>query len=285
MGSELAEGGFCWLDGDFHREIKTPVNAGLLHSGLLIREGIRTLGTRLAFFREHYNQLESRLKSLGINLDSILTPEEMHRQAVNLINKNRYFGGNLLQVSIIQEYRADRGDSHCLMQCSTLDQTSYVLNRKGYVLGLYDDLNIPLERLTGLIDRSPLIDYFARLFVKAGGLDDCILFNRKGHVAGSLESTVFFRIRDRLHTPPLKDGVMPSVMRDQVMDLLAAAGDPVNDEISLRPVDIEEAEEIFLANASEGIRWVVSVDRVRYFNHTGTRLINMLNDKAFGMLS
>ena len=46
-----------------------------------------------------------------------------------------------------------------------------------------------------------------------------------------------------------------------------------------------KADEIFLANTSDGIRWVVSVDRIRYFNHTGARLVNMLNDKAFGMLS
>ena len=279
------EGGFCWLDGVFHREIKMPVDARLLHSGLVIQEGIRTMGTRLAFFREHYDHLQSRLKIFKINLPGILTPEEMHRQAVNLINKNRYFGGNLLQISIIQEYRTDRGNSHCLMQCSKLDQISYVLNRKGYVLGLYDDLNIPLERLTGDFSRSPLIDYFARLFAKARGLDDCILFNQKGYIAGSLESTMFFRIRDKLHTPPLKDGAMLSVMRDHVMELLAAAGDPVNDKLSLRPLDIEKADEIFLANTSDGIRWVVSVDRIRYFNHTGARLVNMLNDKAFGMLS
>jgi branched-chain amino acid aminotransferase len=279
------EGGFCWLDGVFHREVNTPVSAGLLHPGMVIREVIRTMGTRFAFFREHYDHLQSRLKILGIDLPEILTPEEMHHQAVNLINKNRYFGGNLLQISIIQEYRADRGISHCLMQCSTLDQTSYVLNRKGYVLGLYDDLNIQLERFTGFFARSPPLDHFARLFVKARGLDDCILLNQKGHVAGSLESAMFFRIRHKLHTPPLKDGVMLSVMRDQVMGLLSAAGDPVNDEISLRPLDIEKAEEIFLANTADGIRWVVSVNRVRYFNHTGNRLVTMLNDKAFGMFS
>jgi branched-chain amino acid aminotransferase len=209
----------------------------------------------------------------------------MHRQAVNLINKNRFFGGNRLQISIIQASGTDPGSSHCLMQCSTLDQPSYVLNRKGYVLGLYDDLNIPLDRLTGFFATSPLIDYFARRFGSAKGLDDCILLNQRGHIAGSLNATMFFRIRDKLHTPPLKDGAMLSVMRDQVMGLLAAAGDPVNEEISLRPLDMEKAQEIFLANTQDGIRWVVAVDRFRYFNHTGTTLVSMLNDKAFGKLS
>jgi hypothetical protein len=71
-------------------------------------------------------------------------------------------------------------------------------------------------------------------------------------------------------------------MRDQVIGLLAAAGDRVNDNISLRTHDIEKADEIILANALDGVRWVVAMDRFRYFNHTGARLVARLNEKAFG---
>jgi branched-subunit amino acid aminotransferase/4-amino-4-deoxychorismate lyase len=71
-------------------------------------------------------------------------------------------------------------------------------------------------------------------------------------------------------------------MRDQVIGLLTAAGDPVDDNTSLRALDIEKSDEIILANAVDGIRWVVAVDRFRYYNHTGAKLITLLNEKAFG---
>jgi len=64
--------------------------------------------------------------------------------------------------------------------------------------------------------------------------------------------------------------------------LLTAAGDRVNDNISLRALDIGEADEIILVNSVDGVRWVVAVDRFRYYNQTGVRLINLLNKKAFG---
>jgi len=274
--------GFCWLDGFFHRAIEIPIDARLFHSGIMVREEVRTRGTRMAFFPEHYESLQSRLNILHITLPDILSATEMHQQAVNLINKNRYFGGNNLRITIIHEPGLDAGTNHCLMECTALEHPAYVLNRKGYVLGLYDDLNIPLDRLTGKFARSPLLDLFARRYMTAKRLNDCILFNQQGHITGSIYSTIFFRIKDEIHTPPARDGSPLSVIRDQVAMLLTAAGDRVNDNISLRALDIGEADEIILVNSVDGVRWVVAVDRFRYYNQTGVRLINLLNKKAFG---
>jgi branched-chain amino acid aminotransferase len=276
------DGGFCWLDGFFHRVMETPIDARLFHSGIMVSEDVRTWGTRMAFFPEHYESLQSRLNLLHITLPDILSAAEMQQQAVNLINKNRYFGGNNLRITIIHEHGHDEGTSHCLMECTALEHPVYALNRKGYVLGLYDDLNIPLDRLTGKFDHPPLLDLFARHYKAARRLDDCILLNQHGHITGSMYSNIFFRIKDEIHTPPARDGSPQTVMRDQVIRLLTAVGDPVNEEISLRSLDIEKAHEIILVNALDGVRWVVAVDRFRYYNQTGTKLINLLNEKAFG---
>jgi branched-chain amino acid aminotransferase len=276
------DGGFCWLDGFFHREIETPVDTRLFNTGIVVREEVRTRGTRMAFFPEHYENLQSRLSILHISPPEILAAEEMQQQAVNLINKNRYFGGNNLRITIIHEPGYGGGTNHCLMECTTLEHPLYVLNRKGYVLGLYDDLNIPLDYLTGKFARSRLLDLFALRYMTAKRLDDCVLFNQQGHITSSISSTIFFRIKDEIYTPPARDGSPSSVMRDQVIRLLNAAGEAVDDKTSLRSLDIEKAHEIFLANTLEGIIWVVAVDKFRYYNHTGMKLITLLNEKAFG---
>jgi branched-chain amino acid aminotransferase len=237
----------------------------------------------MAFFREHYACLQSRLRILFICLEDILASEELHRQAVNLINKNRYFGGNVLRITIILE--TGTGNPHCLMECRELEDPVYALNRKGFVLGLYDDLNIPVDRLTGKIDRSPLVDFFAGRYKTSRNLDDCILFNQQGHITSSLSSSIFFRIREKIHTPPARDGSPSSVEKEQVIHILREEGNTVEENTSLRAMDIQKADEIFLTNPCDGIRWVVAVNRFRYFNRTGARLIARLNDKAFGMVN
>ncbi len=273
-------GGFCWLDGVFHREDHTPLNAGLLHAGIVISEEVRTRGTRMAFFREHYDCLRSRLSILHLKLAEGLTWEALHRQAENLINKNRYFGGNVLRITVIHD--TGTGINHCLMECREMGDPVYVLNRKGLVLGLYDDLNIPVDRLTGKIGRSSLVDFFARRYMAARNLDDCFLFNQQGHITSSLFSSIFLRIRKKIHTPPARDGSPLSVIKEQVIRILGENGDLVDEKTSLRAMDIERADEILLVNTLHGIRWAVAVDRFRYYNRTGPELIAQLNDKAFG---
>jgi branched-chain amino acid aminotransferase len=275
------EGGFCWYDGFFHRETEVPVHANLFNTAVVVSEAVRTLGSRLAFFPDHYENLRSRLAILDIHLPEILTAAQMHQHAVNLINKNRYFGGNYLRITIIHE-PGQAGANHCLMENIALEDPVYVLNRKGYVLGLYDDLNIQLDRLTGKFAPPPMLDVFARRYIRSRSLDDCFLFNQLGHITGSLFSVIFFRIGDKIHTPPARDGSTMSVMRAQVIRLLKSVGEQVSEKLSLRSQDIENADEIFLANTLDGIRWVVAVDRSRYYNHTSVKLITALNEEAFG---
>lgn len=275
------EEGFCWFDGFYHRETEVPVDASLLNTAIMVSEEVRSRGSRMAFFSEHFENLRSRLGILDIPLQEILTAAEMQQQAVNLINKNRYFGGNYLRITIIRE-PGQAGASHCLMENITLEDPAYVLNRKGYLLGLFDDLNIQLDRLTGKFALPPMLDVFARRYIRTRNLDDCILFNQLGHITSSLFSTIFFRIREKIHTPPLKDGSPLSVMREQVIRLLTTSGEEVSDKLSLRSQDIENADEIFLANTLDGIRWVVAVNRSRYYNHTSGKLITALNEEAFG---
>ncbi len=275
-------GGYCWLNGHFYRENETPVDARLFKTGIIVREEIRTRGTRIAFYPEHYEHLQSRLSIFKISLPDILTAEEMHQEAVRLINKNRYFGGNCLRISLIHDPGPPAVANHCLMECIPLDKSIYVLNRKGYTLGVYDDLNIPVNHLTGKFARSPLLDFFAMRYQASKGLDDCILLNQQGHIVESIYSSIFLMINNEIHTPPLKDGSSTSVMRSQMIRLFSDTGKPVNEKISLRILDIEKAEEIMLADALDGIRWVVAMARFRYFNHTGSEMIGLLNEKAFG---
>ena len=46
---------------------------------MVVREVVRTLGTRLAFFQEHYEHLRSRLDILNLSLPAILPADALHR--------------------------------------------------------------------------------------------------------------------------------------------------------------------------------------------------------------
>ena len=48
-------------------------------------------------------------------------------------------------------------------------------------------------------------------------------------------------------------------------------------EAQINPEILNEAEEVFLTNASKGIQWVMGFHRKRYFNEVSRFLLDKLN--------
>jgi para-aminobenzoate synthetase/4-amino-4-deoxychorismate lyase len=82
---------------------------------------------------------------------------------------------------------------------------------------------------------------------KRGGFDQLFL-NQNGHVTEGGRSNVFVRLQGRWYTPPLRAGVLPGVMRAELL------GDPAWDasERNLSLEDLRNAEQIVVCNALRG---------------------------------
>ena len=83
------------------------------------------------------------------------------------------------------------------------------------------------------------------------GADEALLLNTAGNLAEATAANLFLVIDDMLLTPPISDGALPGVMREEIL--------PEADEQTLRPDDLARASEAFLTN-SLGVRPLVIVD-------------------------
>ncbi|HEY4072321.1 MAG TPA: aminodeoxychorismate synthase component I [Herbaspirillum sp.] len=83
---------------------------------------------------------------------------------------------------------------------------------------------------------------------KRGGFDQLFL-NQNGHVTEGGRSNVFVRLQGRWYTPPLRAGLLPGVMRAELL------GDPAWDasERDLSLEDLRNAERIVVCNALRGV--------------------------------
>lgn len=91
------------------------------------------------------------------------------------------------------------------------------------------------------------------------GCDDALMLNTAGAVACASVANLFL-IRDgRLETPPVSDGALPGMMRALALSLAEQAGlQPA--ESSLRPIDVQKAEHVFLTNSVRGVTEAGSVN-------------------------
>jgi branched-chain amino acid aminotransferase len=108
----------------------------------------------------------------------------------------------------------------------------------------------PLSRCKSL---NYLDNIIARQEANDRGADEALLLNTAGNLAEATAANLFLVIDGMLLTPPVSDGALPGVMREEVL--------PDAEERTLEPGDFARASEAFLTN-SLGVRPLVTVDGV-----------------------
>lgn len=107
----------------------------------------------------------------------------------------------------------------------------------------------PLSRIKSLNYGDNIL---ARQEAAARGTDDAVLLNTEGRIAETSIANLFAVIDGVLLTPPVRDGVLPGVMRAELLRAGAR-------EAPLRPEDLARASEIVLTSAL-GLRSVAALD-------------------------
>ena len=93
----------------------------------------------------------------------------------------------------------------------------------------------------------------------------------------SNDSSIFLAGGDRLYTPSLSLGVTKRAIRQVILSKASGAGLEVMETSKLLPGHLNDADEVFLANDIEGIKWVVGYGKKRFYRKYSEILINLIN--------
>jgi branched-chain amino acid aminotransferase len=121
----------------------------------------------------------------------------------------------------------------------------------------------------------------AGIYKTENNLDECIILNTKGNIIEGISSNIFTVKENLIITPSIREGCLPGIMRQKVIELARKQGYVVQDEAIVQIQDIMAADEIFYTNAVKGIQWVVGFKQRRYFNKVSKSLIYELNKLSF----
>jgi branched-chain amino acid aminotransferase len=141
----------------------------------------------------------------------------------------------------------------------------FELNEIGLTIGLFADAAKSIDKLANYKTCSALVYVLASIYKSKAGLDDCLILNSRSNICESTNSNVFLVKDNTIHTPSLEEGCIRGVMRKQIILLGKKNGLAVN-ETSVEPEKLKQADEVFLTNAANGIRWVQRFGSVRYEN-------------------
>ena len=93
------------------------------------------------------------------------------------------------------------------------------------------------------------------------GYDDCLFFNENGHITESAVANLFIIYRDKLITPPIFDGVLPGVIRQNIIENFDVCEKHVGRE------HLRLCQGAFLTNSLMGAIRITNIDGMELAAH------------------
>ncbi len=288
MGSE----GYISYNGKIiHKdELRLDLNNRAFQYGDGLFETMHASGNKVQFFYEHMERLIRSMKVLRMEIPVRFTIDTMglQKEISKILNKNKLFKGARIRMTVFREtgglYTPESNETEYIIESSPLDSDVYEFNQKGLLIDIYEEQLKPINSLASVKLTSSIFFVLAGIFKKENSLDECLILNTKGNIIEGISSNIFLVKENVISTPSLREGCLPGVMRQKVIELSRRNGFIIQDEQVIKIQDIMAADEIFFTNAIKGIQWVVGFKQRRFYNKVAKSLSDALNQQQFPQL-
>ncbi len=236
--------------------------------GLLLGDGlfetIRAESNTLLFFDAHYQRLKQG--ALALNIDFSLSSLELKNRCHQLLAAN-----NLDTTIASLRITLTRGCSERGIDIPKQQKPTLLIHAAAYTNTIIKPKSV---YITDIIrnEYSPIIhlkttNYLELILAKKQavdrGYDDGLMQNTKGAITELSTANIFVVIGDSIITPPLKDGVLPGITRQEII----TASRQMNINIiekALYPDDLFTASECFSSNSLIEIQSILSINEHRF---------------------
>ena len=225
----------------------------------------------------HIERLFSGLSLLKFEKPKLFTVEKLQQEIMHLCRKNECEKSARVRLSIFRGngglYDEDKTLQY-IIECWPLNESVTKLNENGLVIDVYPDAEKSCDKFSNLKSANFLPYVMAAQYAKENKFNDCLVLNNSGSIADSTIANLFIIRNGIILTPGLEDGCVNGVMRRYLIEKLKAAGYELREE-SITVSNLKAADEIFLTNAINGIRWVRQFRDSMYTNNHTSRIYNL----------
>lgn len=247
-------------------------------------ESMRVSRGQIPWLDHHYQRLTKSITALQMNMPDKWSGEYFENTIKALFHANHNPQCSArVRFSVFRNdgglYTPFTNNASFLIESEAIDQEHYVLNTKGISVVPYTDIKKAFNILSPFKSINAQLYVLAAIFKRNLGFGDALILNEEGMVAEATSSNVFIYKSGKLITPALSQACIAGVMRAVVIEIAHQQGIAIIEtRISLE--DLASAEEVFLTNAVQGIRWVKEFKGKRFGNQLAAKLTDQLNERA-----
>jgi len=244
--------------------------AGIHHRGLKYGDGlfesIRMLDGKMPLLSDHMRRLFRGMELLKIKKPKHFTTAFFRKEIQRITRSNK---NTRIRITVFRApgglYTPTQNHPSYLIEYQLIKTNNWQWLKKGLIIKICPTIELPITAWSGLKTTNSLPYIMAGLWKQEQRMDDCILLNQLGLVAEASSSNVFYFKENKLFTPSDQSGAIQGVMRRQVIKLAKKNGVPLSKKEVL-PKELLAADEVFLSNAVQGIRWVKEIEGVKFRN-------------------
>ncbi|MEO0311167.1 MAG: hypothetical protein RIQ89_824 [Bacteroidota bacterium] len=265
---------------DSDQPIFTAQNRAFRYGDALF-ETIRLMDGEILYLDKHLLRLKSGMKVLGMSFHSDFTFNNMHLMMQHLDQVNSMKGNGRFRLEVYRQdggyYTPSNNEVAYVLEAESVNNKRYLLNDIGLRIEIYMEHQKPTTPLSNIKSSNALCYVLAGMFRRNSGFDDCLVLNTNNNICEAISSNIFLVKEKVLFTPALSEGCVAGVMRQVVIDQVKSSGKQV-EETKITISDLLSADEIFITDVINGIRWVGAFRNKRYFNLYSRDLLSKINE-------
>ena len=246
-------------------------------------ETMKVTNGKIQLVQYHFERLLSGLQLIKIDIPKLFIPEKIVSEILQLCKRNKCEDLARVRLTV---FRSDGGfpstssgqvesdnSLQYLIECWPLSNTGNQMNENGLVIDVFTDARKSCDKFSNLKSANYQPYVMAALYAKENQLNDCLVLNVHERICDAGIANVFWIKDEIIYTPPLTEGCIAGVMRRYLLEKIQGTRHKVQEKIC-RINELENADEVFLTNAIQGIRWVRQFRSKNYFNQQIVQIWN-----------
>ena len=237
--------------------VVTPANRSLRYGDGLF-ETMRMEQGKIVNSDFHFERLFAAMKWLQMDIPGFFSKDYFFHSVNGLLSRNSIHQNARIRLMFFRGeegiFEIKNNSINFIIETFPL-AGDFKLNEEGLAVDLFTDAAKSCDRFSNLKSNNYLPSVMAARFSRKNNLDEAILLNAFGRICESSISNVFIIKEKKLYTPPLSEGCVAGTMRRWMLEKLKMDLYVVHQK-ALTIEDLLAAEEFFLTNAIQPVRWV-----------------------------
>ncbi|MFN5334374.1 MAG: aminotransferase class IV, partial [Bacteroidota bacterium] len=247
-------------------------------------ETMRWQHDAIPLFDYHWQRLIDSLPLLYFELPMHFTADYLKEQIKKLCKKNKFTKAARIRLTIFKGeggiWETPTSSFNWLLQSWSLPTDKPALNINGLDIGVFEAGRKSCDAFSHIKSNNYLLYTLAAQYAKSQHWNEAVVLNQYERICDTTIANIFF-IKDQcIYTPALSEGCVKGVMRTYLIEQLKKENILI-EEGAYTITDLLQADEVFLTNAIQGIKWVKSLDNKTYLAHQTAELFQQFIGRVF----